>query len=114
MQATAWINSEEAAARLGVTRVTISRLVRQRELPALRVGRVYRFDPQAVEAYIEENTTAPEPTTAVPRPPQFIMPKGPEERKRVFALVGAAVTEAAGDLVRFVEILEAAGVEVVT
>lgn len=54
---TDWMTSEEVAARLGVTRATVGRLVKRKELPALQVGRVYRFDPEVVEGFVNANTT---------------------------------------------------------
>ncbi|MCA9311727.1 MAG: helix-turn-helix domain-containing protein [Phycisphaerales bacterium] len=44
---------EDAAETLGVDYKTVYRLVRAGELPAGKVGRVYRIDPDDLEAYFE-------------------------------------------------------------
>lgn len=47
------IDAEAAATRLGVTAETIRRMVRDGEpLGAVKVGRVLRFDPRDIEAWI--------------------------------------------------------------
>lgn len=42
------------AARLGVTERFIRRLVFERRIPYLKVGRLLRFDPEAVEAWLDD------------------------------------------------------------
>ena len=41
-----------AARRLGVRRTLVLRLIRRRDLAAVKVGRVWRIEPEAVDAYI--------------------------------------------------------------
>lgn len=43
---------EEAAGRLGVSYTTAYRLVRRGELPAAKIGKQWRLEPEALEAYI--------------------------------------------------------------
>jgi excisionase family DNA binding protein len=49
------IRLEAAARRLGVSMTTIRRLIDRGELPAVRVGRVYRMDPRDLERFVEEH-----------------------------------------------------------
>lgn len=49
----ALIRLEETARRLGVSMTTVRRLIEAGELPAVRVGRVYRMDPRDLDAFIQ-------------------------------------------------------------
>lgn len=49
------ITTDEVARRLGIHVETVRLLVGRGELPAVRVGRIFRFDPADVRAYIEKN-----------------------------------------------------------
>ncbi len=44
---------DELAERLGVTRRHVRRLVSERRVPFLRVGRFIRFDPAAVALWLD-------------------------------------------------------------
>ena len=44
------------ADRLGTSERHIRHLVARREIPFLRVGRLIRFDPEKVDAWLESNT----------------------------------------------------------
>ena len=48
----------EVAALLRVSRMTVYRLIRQGDLPAVRVGRGYRIREEDVDRYLEERFTA--------------------------------------------------------
>lgn len=45
-----WITAQQLAAIWGVSTMTIYRMAKKGEIPSIRVGRAYRFDPEAVEA----------------------------------------------------------------
>lgn len=58
------LTAEQVAARLAVSPDTVWRLARSGRLPRVDVtGRLYRFDPAVVEAYIAAGRRAPMPTT---------------------------------------------------
>jgi excisionase family DNA binding protein len=42
----------QVARRLGVRRTLVLRLIRRRDLAAVKVGRIWRIEPEAVDAYI--------------------------------------------------------------
>lgn len=48
-----FLTLEEAAERLGVEYKTVDRFVRQGELPAGKVGRVYRIREEDLDGYFE-------------------------------------------------------------
>lgn len=45
-----------AAAALGLSAFTVRKWVRERRIPIVRLGRAIRFDPRALERFIERNT----------------------------------------------------------
>ena len=47
------IDSEQVAARLGVTTRFVRRLVDERRIPFHKIGRHVRFDPADVETYVQ-------------------------------------------------------------
>jgi excisionase family DNA binding protein len=47
---------EEVAERLGVKLRWVRRAIERRQLPFVRVGRLVRFRPEAIEAWIEANS----------------------------------------------------------
>lgn len=47
------LTMDELAERLGVTRRHVRRLVAERRVPFVRVGRFIRFDPAAVTAWLD-------------------------------------------------------------
>jgi len=55
------LDSAQAAYRLGVTERLIRRLVAERRIPFVRVGRFVRFDPDDIDAWIEEAKVAVTP-----------------------------------------------------
>lgn len=55
----ALIDTEEVAARLGVTVRFVRRLVHERRIPFHRIGRHVRFDPVDVEAFIADGRVEP-------------------------------------------------------
>ena len=48
------------AARLGVTARFVRRLVEERRVPFVKLGRLVRFDPVEVQAWIRASRVAPE------------------------------------------------------
>ncbi len=48
------------AERLAVTPMTIYRLVDQGKLPAVKIGRALRFDPEAVATFLDSVRVGPE------------------------------------------------------
>lgn len=58
--------ASEIQARLGVSRSTLSRWIASRGLPCYRIGGTLRFDPEAVEAWLEARSQA-EPVPRVRR-----------------------------------------------
>ncbi len=53
-----YLTLEEVADRLGVHYQLIYRLVRDGELPAIRLGRVYRVETTDLEAFLQASKTA--------------------------------------------------------
>jgi excisionase family DNA binding protein len=53
------IDANEAAKILDVHPVTVQRMAKQRRIPGLRLGRVWRFRASALDEWIREQTTAP-------------------------------------------------------
>lgn len=48
-----WLNTDEAARRLGITTRTLYRFMDQGRLPAYRFGRVFRLKMADIETFIE-------------------------------------------------------------
>ena len=59
-----YLSLEEVADLLGVNYQLIYRLVRSGELPAIRLGRVYRVDRTDLDAYLESTKTSRGPVPA--------------------------------------------------
>jgi excisionase family DNA binding protein len=55
----AWLSTQEAANRLGVTTRTLYRFVDEGLLPAYKMGRVFRLKATDVEAFIEASQVEP-------------------------------------------------------
>ena len=53
-----YLNLEEVADRLGVEYKTVYRLVRQGDLPAGKIGRIYRVQEEDIESYFERQKRA--------------------------------------------------------
>ena len=49
------IDSEEAAALLGIHEKTLVKLAREKKVPAVRLGRLWRFRASAIEAWIQSS-----------------------------------------------------------
>ncbi|MGQ0507972.1 MAG: helix-turn-helix domain-containing protein [Myxococcaceae bacterium] len=64
MKAKKLLNTNEAGAYLGFSARTVYQLARRGDLPALRVGRVLRFDPAQLDGWRTSRST----TTAEPEP----------------------------------------------
>ena len=50
---TEWFNTDNAAAELGIGRVTLYRLINCGQLPAFKIGRVFRVRRADIDAYLE-------------------------------------------------------------
>ena len=67
------MNVEQVATRLAVTPRFVRRLVDERRIPFVKVGKFVRFDPVDVENWIEANrveTFSPSPVVSWMRPPR--------------------------------------------
>jgi excisionase family DNA binding protein len=54
-----WLNTEEAAKRLGITTRTLYRFMDQGRLPSYRFGRVFRLKMTDIEIFIEDCRVKP-------------------------------------------------------
>jgi len=54
-----WLNTEEAAKRLGITTRTLYRFMDQGRLPSYRFGRVFRLKMSDIELFIEDCRVEP-------------------------------------------------------
>jgi len=54
-----WLNTDEAAKRLGITTRTLYRFIDRGELPAYRFGRVFRLKQDDVDAFIDHCRVEP-------------------------------------------------------
>jgi excisionase family DNA binding protein len=50
---------EQLAERLGITVRHVRRLVAERRVPYLKVGRLVRFDPEAINAWLDATRSRP-------------------------------------------------------
>ena len=48
-----WVSLEEIARHLGVSKDTIHRWIRRREMPAHKAGRLWKFKVSQVDAWVE-------------------------------------------------------------
>jgi excisionase family DNA binding protein len=55
----AWMSTQEAARRLGITTRTLYRFVDEGQLPAYKMGRVFRLKQADVDAFIERSRVQP-------------------------------------------------------
>ncbi|MGZ4520247.1 MAG: helix-turn-helix domain-containing protein [Mycobacteriaceae bacterium] len=53
------IDVEEAAKRLGVSKMAIYRLIEGKQLRAYRIGRSFRIDPRDLAAFMDAASTIP-------------------------------------------------------
>jgi excisionase family DNA binding protein len=54
-----WLSTQEAARRMGITTRTLYRFVDEGQLPAYRMGRVFRLKQSDVDAFIESARVEP-------------------------------------------------------
>lgn len=54
-----WLNTEEAAKRLGITTRTLYRFMDQGRLPSYRFGRVFRLKMTDIESFIDDCRVEP-------------------------------------------------------
>lgn len=54
-----WLSTQEAARRMGITTRTLYRFVDEGQLPAYRMGRVFRLKQSDVDAFIESSRVEP-------------------------------------------------------
>ncbi len=54
---TSLLRAEDVARRLSISPRAVYRLAERGELPAIRWGRVVRFDPEALERWLAEHAT---------------------------------------------------------
>ena len=54
-----WLNTDEAAKRLGLTTRTLYRFMDQGRLPSYRFGRVFRLKTTDIEVFIEDCRVEP-------------------------------------------------------
>ena len=56
---TSWLGTPEAAERLGITQRTLYRLIDEGQVPAYRLGRVFRVKESDLEQFLERSRVAP-------------------------------------------------------
>lgn len=61
-----WLNTKEAARRLGIAPSTLYKLIDGGELPAYRFGRVIRLQQAEVDAFIDQARIRPGTLDSVP------------------------------------------------
>ena len=60
------LDANAVAEALGTTRRHVQRLVAERRIPFLKIGRFVRFDPAALDVWLDSQRV-----DAVPRPPRY-------------------------------------------
>lgn len=66
--ATRWLSVEEIAHHLGVSRDTVYSWINTRQMPAHKVGRLWKFQTQEVDAWVRSGGAADNPTPAKGEP----------------------------------------------
>jgi excisionase family DNA binding protein len=61
------LDKDELAARLGVSERFVRRLVEERRIPYLKIGRFVRFDPVDIDRWLTPQRVEPRPTFTLPR-----------------------------------------------
>ncbi len=61
------LDKDELAARLGVSERFVRRLVEERRIPYLKIGRFIRFDPVEIDRWLTPQRVEPRPVFAVSR-----------------------------------------------
>ena len=62
--ATRWLSVEEIAHHLGVSRDTVYSWINNRQMPAHKVGRLWKFQTQEVDAWVRSGGAADKPVPA--------------------------------------------------
>jgi len=57
-----WVKVEEIAAHLGVSKDTIYRWIDERDLPAHKVGRLYRFKISEIDSWVTKSAPSDDST----------------------------------------------------
>ncbi len=55
------VTIQEIATYIGLSSHTVYAMVSQRRIPYTKVGRLTKFDPQAIDAWLTKNTVMPVP-----------------------------------------------------
>lgn len=53
-----FLNAEQLSELLGIRKDSLYRFVSQRRIPHVKIGRATRFDPEAIDKWIQENSIA--------------------------------------------------------
>ena len=53
-----WVSADDIAIHLGVSKDTVYRWIKRKELPAHRVGRLWKFQHVEVDAWVREGHAA--------------------------------------------------------
>jgi excisionase family DNA binding protein len=56
---TSWLGTPEAAERLGITQRTLYRLIDEGQLPAFKIGRVFRVKESDIEEFLARSQVQP-------------------------------------------------------
>jgi len=56
---TSWLGTPEAAERLGITQRTLYRLIDEGQLPAYKMGRVFRVKESDLEVFLDQSRVTP-------------------------------------------------------
>lgn len=59
MAETSWLGTPEAAERLGITQRTLYRLIDEGQIPAYKMGRVFRVKEGDIEVFLEHSRVTP-------------------------------------------------------
>ena len=59
MGETSWLGTPEAAERLGITQRTLYRLIDEGQIPAYKMGRVFRVKESDLEVFLEQSRVTP-------------------------------------------------------
>ncbi len=91
------LKPEEVAERLAASPKAVRAWLREGKIPGIRLGRLWRVNPDALERWIAgERTEPPQSTKATPTPPEpKPEPKAPQ--KRAVRSTGALESKAEGD-----------------
>ena len=53
-----WIGIEEAATYLGITKDTLRKWIKKTDIPAHKIGRLWRFKRTELDEWVKKDTTA--------------------------------------------------------